>query len=173
MIRRTAAAVGLAVALGLWPASVAAHDHRPPHANVITETDRQRASRGGYEWAEKQGRFCSIVIADVVAVGAPEAVRTPVGERIRFRFKKDERPKAVTIRQYRDVNRHGEPKGDGRWMFFTLGRVVVNGNVRWEARFDLNRPGHHYLRVDARWRDVDGCGPQEVEWMAHLRATRG
>jgi hypothetical protein len=163
---------GVAAVAALWPGAAVAHDHRPPRAHVITGTDRARMPRGSYQWSEKQGRFCSTVIADAFLVSYPNAADYTIGDRIRIRFRKHHRPDDVDIRQYREVKKNGQPKGDGRQKFFVLGKRIVHGNVRWEARFELKRPGHHYFDVSASWKDVDNCGYQTALWSTHVKAIR-
>lgn len=170
MRKTTVLLTGVALIIGLGPTQVAAHDHRPPRMNILTGTDRAKAERGSYGWSEKQGRFCSGVIADAFGTSWPRSVLYEMGDRIRFRFRKHHKPAFVKIRQYRDPDEHyGE--GNGRRKYFDLAKVMVNGNVRWEARFELNRPGHHYFYVTAGWRDVDSCGFQNAEWFPHIRAV--
>jgi len=164
--------LGGALVVGLWPIGAGAHDHRPPRAHILTDTDRARMERGSYSWSEKQGRFCSSVISDAFLVSYPRAVDYTIGDRVRLRFRKHHKPDAVKIRQYREVKKNGQPKGDGRRKFFTLGKVTVNGNVRWEARFEIKRPGHHYFDVTASWKDVDNCGGQAADWVTHLKAVK-
>jgi hypothetical protein len=171
MARRRAFAIAIIFVAGLWPASATAHDHRPPRVHMLTGSERQRAAGPLYTWSEKQGKFCSGEHADGYP-GYPRAADYTIGDRVRIRFRKQHKPTDVDIRQYRELNRFGGPKGDGRWKFFTLARVIVNGNVRWEARFDINRPGHHYFDVNGYWRDVDGCGGQSAYWTTHLKAER-
>jgi len=127
--------------------------------------------RGSYSWSEKQGRFCSSEIADAFLVGYPKAADYVLRDRVRLRFRKHQKPDDIDIRQYRKVKPNGRPKGDGRWKFFTLGKVIVNGNVRWEARFDIKRTGHHYFDVVASWHDIDNCGYQTAQWATHLKAV--
>jgi hypothetical protein len=171
MRRVVGAALGLGLIVGMWPAEVSAHDHRLPRVKVFTGSDRQSANILTYTWAEKQGRFCSLEHGDGF-YSYPFAADYSIGDRVRIRFRKRQKPKDVDIRQYRELNRHGAPKGDGRWKFFTLKRVIVDGHVRWEARFDINRPGHHYFDITASWRDVGGCGLQSGYWLAHVKAVR-
>jgi hypothetical protein len=174
MRRRTLGAlVGVGLLVGMWPNPAGAHDHRPPRAFMLTGSERQRAERGGYSWAQRQGAFCSLIVADVGELQFPDAAAYKIGDRIRFRFRKEQRPKEVEIDQYRDVKRNGTPKGDAHEKPFRLARVLVDGNVRWEARFEVNRAGHHYFHVTAAWKDVDRCGPQKAEWTAHLKAGQG
>ena len=167
LIRVGTAAMVAALSFGTLPAT--ADDHRPPDIVLRTGGEKQDGHPLYYTWKRSDGEFCVIEHADGFYEW-PRRLLYDAGAKARIRFKKDERPQDVFIRDYRDVGRNGVPRGRPRHVDYRLRRREVGERVFWEAVFRRQQLGHHYLEVQAQWRDVDGCGLQEILVTFHLKA---
>lgn len=158
------------MALLVSPGPALGHDHRKPRVLLISGRERQKGHPYTWTWTKPSGEFCQVVHADGVA-DFPRAMAYEAGHRARIRFFKRHRPTRVKIRVHRRVDEDGDPVGESHPVRHHLRRRRVNDRGVWDAVFRRHRIGHHYLYVQARWRDVQGCGgSQELDVLFHLRA---
>lgn len=151
----------LAVAFG---ASVAmGHDHRPPRAELRAGGDAHRLGYWSYGWTHPDGKFCVTEQADGFPNYRPRLVVEHLHSRPRVLFRKDQRPRAVSLHQYRRL-RNGVPVGEGRRLDVSLMPRRRGGEiVGWAARFRATVPDRRFYDLSASWRDEEGCdGPESV-----------
>ena len=132
-------------------------EKRPPRAVLRAHGETvQRGRLGSYCWSyqEPDSDYGVGVCADSIW-SFPEAAELRVPARTAIRFKKVQRPRRLGIAAWRDLNRHGYPKGDSERIAYRLRPVRSRGEVvAWDAIFSLREADRHYY-IDAfpRWRE--------------------
>jgi hypothetical protein len=157
---------GLALAAVLLaPATAVAHDHLPPRAVLVTDTDSGEGSAYTSSWAWRAGKHCAGVVADGTYAFEGPPVQWVPGTGIAVRFEKRQRPSHVMVRAYL----LGDPLAGvplfGRVRVpHELRRVEVDGKRTWEAVLSPPPWPDLWLDVTADWDDADGCGGQHAGW---------
>ena len=98
------------------------------------------------------------VVADGIREYKPRLVVAHLHSRPRVYFRKDQRPRRVSLRQYGRL-RNGFPVGDGRGVDVRLIPRRRGGTViGWGVRFRASVPERRFYDMEASWRDEEGCG---------------
>jgi hypothetical protein len=157
---------GLALAAVLAaPAPAVAHDHLPPRAVLVTDTDSGEGTVYTSSWARRAGKHCSVVVGGFSRLFEEPPVQWVPGTDIAVRFEKHQRPSHVIVRGFL----LGDPTTGtaiyGRVRVpHELRRVEDEGKRMWEAVLSPPPWPDLWLDVQADWEDEDGCGGQHVGW---------
>lgn len=155
----------LALAAALLPGAAAAHDHAPPNALLVTETDSGDGTNYTTTWSRRSGKYCVVLHGDGTGRYQEPPVTWVPGTGIAVRFETPHRPARVDVTGYIAGDPlAGIPLVGGDPVPYELRKVEVDGRKMWEAALSPPPSPDLYLDVVARWRDTDGCGMQESAW---------
>ena len=140
-------------------------DEGVPRAVLEAQGDRQRGRLGtSQEGSPANGNMCSSGIGD----GTWEFPRgmpvKPGPLQATIALRRSDRPDAVSLRRWSEVNESGQPSGESRSVRFRLGPR----DGTWIVRFRQRVRAHAYLTLRARW--AGECGGDSGTWLFHLEA---
>jgi hypothetical protein len=166
---------GAVALLLLGPAlPTAAHDHRPPGAELRYGSLFQDGRLVRQRWSAKTddgGCVSSLVVVDA----AYPRPGLPVGGgrfRAALRLSRPDRPTDLTVVARDGRGPGGRRLGERRGISATLRPRRAGGDViGWAAVLASRVQDHLYLRVTGSWDDRQGClGAQKATWLFHVTA---
>jgi hypothetical protein len=101
--------------------------------------------------------------------------RFPAPATIHLEFTNSQAPDSVSIGVARRLRERGHNTVIGKRRYPEYRMVPVTDDegtvVAWAAEFDVFRPRHFYMDVEASWPGVDGCDWGQINWVLHLEGT--
>jgi len=169
-MRRTIGALAGALLAALAAfATVSAHDHRVPRANLHAGGVAKTLHPWNYEWVRRSGPGeCIAIAADGIPNFRPQAdVRKHPGLRVVFR--KSQRPRRVQALASRHLANDGY-LANARTLAVKLRRRDRGDHPVWVAAMHPTVRHRLFVDISAHWRDVDGCGgDQNASWSFRLK----
>jgi len=169
-MRRTIGALAGALLAALAAfATVSAHDHRVPRANLHAGGVAKTLHPWNYEWVRRSGPGeCIAIAADGIPNFRPRAdVRKHPGLRVVFR--KSQRPRRVQALASRHLADDGY-LANAPTLAVKLRRRDRGDHPVWVAAMHPTVRHRLFVDISAHWRDVDGCGgDQNASWSFRLK----
>jgi hypothetical protein len=149
-------------------AAVWAHDHRVPRASLHVNGQVKRLSPWSASWTRRTGpNECVAWVADGVPNFRPIA-DVHLHSTPRIVFRKEQRPSNVHV-LVDDHLRNGY-LADAERLEVVLRKGHRGDRRVWIAKFRARVPDRLFVDIEARWRDVEGCGGHEsASWDLRLR----
>lgn len=133
---------------------------------AFLRADGERLQRGAFVsscWTNADGYG---VCADGIVRFDDTGPAVRLGEKMRVRIRKVQRPLRVTLQAYSRVNSNGLVRGEPRELPYRLRRVEMDGQtVAWDAVFRARRHQRYYLFATGEWRRGD------VTWAFHFHTA--
>jgi hypothetical protein len=174
MARRLPASLALALVLcGVIPA--AAHDHRPPRAELRYGSVLQQGRLIKEHWSSRteDGGCVSSLVVGQARFPRPGLPVGPGRFRAALRLSRSDRPTDLSVSARQGRGLRGRLLGTSQPVAWTLRPRRAGGQViGWAAVLRSRVEDELYLRVTGTWDDRQGClGDQRAVWLFHVSAA--